>query len=242
MTNLDPDVDYRATALFDTRVRMGDGSVQHTGSARFAGGQMVATVGTVRPPRRRRHNAAPRPTYQYLAIELRDVDPVTVVRVPDGLSRNQRLLRESLYAPPGAGFAFEACVTVDDVCHVAPACVLLETTGLRGRQANAQMRERFRVVEDASRQGLMTAGERDRATFRINLEAVRNELDAMLDSGYVPDDCWALRLWFGYWRRVVDDEAVDTPLTDDTRFPGAAKIRFRPCEVARDLQVSDLFA
>lgn len=222
---------YRAGDLFGEPLRIGFGR-QYRGTARFAGGVPVLETDWTELRRR--------PDYPYCAFVLEGIDPEGVLRMPDPLKRAEALLRHSCWRPPGASFGFVTRLRVDGVVYESEPEVVFDVTHLDPRGGDLLHRDRQRVVADAHRQGLLDQAGRTRADYRIYFKQLMGELDAMLDSGYVPDHGWRASAVYGAWRRD-DGDWVLSPFDSTSVFPGDTEIAFGAWDVRRDLRVSDLF-
>ena len=223
---------YAAEDLFEDPVRLGFGR-QYRGRGTLAGGVPVLESDWTELRRR--------PDYPYCALSVEGVDESTVFRMPDALTRGEQLLRHSCWKPPGAAFGFEARLRVDGIAYRSQPTVVLDLTHLEARGGDLLHRDRQRVVADAHRQGLLDNRGRSRADFRIYFKQLMQELDAMLDSGYVPEHGWRASAVYGGWQRE-DGDWVLSPFDQTTEFPGDVEIGFFTRDVRADLKVSDLFS
>jgi len=204
---------------------------QHAARATFAGGIPIFESDWTQLRRR--------PDYPYCSLLVEGVDESAVFRMPDPLTRGEQLLRHSCWAPPDAAFPFDARLRVDGVEYSSEPSVVLDLTHLEPRAGDLLHHDRQRVVADAHRQGLLDNPGRSRADFRIYFKQLMQELDAMLDSGYVPDHGWRVSAVYDRWQRD-DGDWVLSPLDQTTAFPGGIEFAFFAHEVRADVNVSDL--
>lgn len=235
---------YRLADLFDGPVsRLRDGSCIRFGVAEFFGSQLQLLTGMVLP----RWDAfvAEEPVEErgYCQLTLQDVDRSDV----DGLSGRfspVRLLRENMLYVADGRYAYDVLIRRDGAEFVSQGAVCVALKLDTDYRAAGNLAGRRQEVDTAYGRGLLDDLGKSRADFKLGIRPMLRKMEALRDSGHLPDDEWKVDVLFGYWHDRQTGELVTSPLYPDPGGEAAlqdVEIQFRERQRQRDFRISDLF-
>jgi hypothetical protein len=235
---------YRLADLFDGPVsRLRDGSCMRIGVVEFAGSQLQLLTGMVLPRWDGFADDEPAEDRGYCQLTLQDVDRSDV----DGLSGRfspVRLLRENMLYVAEGRYAYDVLIRRGAAAFVSQGAVCVALKLDTGYRVAGNLAGRRQEVDTAYRRGLLDDPGKSRADFKLGIRPMLRKIEALRDSGYLPDDEWKVDVLFGYWHDRQTGELATSPFYPDHDGDAAlqdAEIQFRERQRQRDFRISDLF-
>lgn len=171
-----------------------------------------------------------------LQIKIEDVAGSAVDRLPAAADLASRLLREHVWPVTGASFPWRLALRTDRATYYSRGLVCAELVlHSLGHRASAPT-NKLLEVEQAFARGLLDETHVDKATFRLHVRPVIEELRALQQSGYAP--ACQLNVLFSTWQDDASGNWDVTPLAGCDTFD----IFFDPLPRHRGFRISDLFS